>query len=188
MFKIENLSFSYKKDQHLIDDISIMTDKRIIGVIGKNGCGKSTLLKLISKELVPDSGNIFVEGRIYRAIHDLSFYNKFTIDELLNLLGKLDSFNMSNKDNYIEGLHLTKFLHQPLVELSQGTYKKVGILFAFLSGANVILFDEPFESLDGVSANFVVNEIMSSPKMVVIVDHNIELITNVCDFVINMDN
>ena len=63
MLKIENLSFSYNKNNYILKDVSFELPKGKIGIIlGKNGSGKTTLLKNILGILSPLSGNILFDG------------------------------------------------------------------------------------------------------------------------------
>lgn len=186
-FKICNLSFEYFKGQKLIEHFNFESDSRLIGVIGKNGCGKSTLFKLISGELTPDSGFVIKEGRVYRSIYDFHYYNKFTINELLILLRKLQSFDLSNLMNYITGLNIEKFLDEELGNLSQGTYKKVGLLLSFLSVSELLLLDEPFESIDLQTREFIINTIIESNRNIMLIDHDIDVVKRICPTIINFD-
>ena len=59
MIELKNVSFSYSPGNPVLDGISIHFNAgTFYGIFGPNGCGKSTLLKLITGELVPDSGSI----------------------------------------------------------------------------------------------------------------------------------
>ncbi|HFH9929445.1 TPA: ATP-binding cassette domain-containing protein [Streptococcus suis] len=187
MLKINQLSFQYESQQDLLKNIDFYSENRVIGVIGKNGSGKSTLLKLISGELSPDQGSINILGRPYRAIYELSYYKSFTLEELLDLLSELQSFSLEDLSFYLNGLNLINFLSLPLNKLSQGTYKKIGLLFSFLSNADILLLDEPFESLDAHSIKFVTRVIKETERQVILVDHDISLVDELSQDVIDLD-
>lgn len=187
MLKINQLYFQYHKKQELFKDINFYTDSRLIGIVGKNGSGKSTLLKLISGELTPDRGEILVSGSVYRSIYDLDYYKIFTLEELLDLLGELDSFSLERLPFFLDGLNLRNFLAYPLRDLSQGTYKKIGLLFSFLSKSEIILLDEPFESLDPQSTKFVIEVINEFDRQLILVEHHIDLVNQLCQTVIDLD-
>lgn len=68
VFKVENLSFAYGRHQ-VIRELSLTLSKnRITTIIGANGCGKSTLFHLLTKNLQPERGSIFVNGKNIRDI------------------------------------------------------------------------------------------------------------------------
>lgn len=64
MLRVINLSFSYH-DKQIFRDLNLsFSEPEIIAIIGDNGVGKTTLLRLISGELIPDSGRIITKGSI----------------------------------------------------------------------------------------------------------------------------
>ena len=60
---IRNLTFGYKKDRIILDDISLNVEQgEILGILGPNGTGKTTFIKCINKILTPLSGSVTYEG------------------------------------------------------------------------------------------------------------------------------
>lgn len=63
IINIEQLSFSYG-EQNVLTQLNMAIKKgKITTLIGANGCGKSTLLNIITKNLKPYSGSIFINGQ-----------------------------------------------------------------------------------------------------------------------------
>ena len=60
IFTVKNLSFSYGKQQVLNGLGFSLHEGRITTLIGANGCGKSTLFNLMTKNLKPDQGEVFL--------------------------------------------------------------------------------------------------------------------------------
>ena len=61
MVRIEDLTFGYKKNKPVLENVNLNLRKGYIhGLLGKNGIGKTTLLKLIAGLLFPDKGEIKV--------------------------------------------------------------------------------------------------------------------------------
>ena len=60
IFTVKNLSFSYGKQQVLNGLDFSLHEGRITTLIGANGCGKSTLFNLMTKNLKPDQGEVFL--------------------------------------------------------------------------------------------------------------------------------
>ncbi|MGN0354554.1 MAG: ABC transporter ATP-binding protein [Muricoprocola sp.] len=62
VFKIENLSFSYRKNVPVLDNLNLSLDHRATAIIGQNGAGKTTLVRLLKGLLKPVSGSIYFGG------------------------------------------------------------------------------------------------------------------------------
>ena len=59
MVRLENVSFGYKKQKYILQDINLLLmPSRVYGLLGMNGVGKSTLLYLITNLLRPQQGTI----------------------------------------------------------------------------------------------------------------------------------
>ena len=81
MFSINNLSMQFN-GEYLFEDVSFIINKRDrIGLVGKNGAGKTTMLRLITGEMVPESGNIVIpsEGTIGYLPQEMKLLSKKTV-------------------------------------------------------------------------------------------------------------
>ena len=66
----ENLKFRYDAEQpvYALDGVSVQVKRgEFVAVLGANGCGKSTLAKHFNAILLPESGKVYVEGKILRS-------------------------------------------------------------------------------------------------------------------------
>ncbi|MDY2888211.1 MAG: ABC transporter ATP-binding protein [Candidatus Caccosoma sp.] len=177
MLKIENLSFSYNKNNYILKDVSFELPKGKIGIIlGKNGSGKTTLLKNILGILSPLSGNILFDGidlinikRNERAKilsyvpQDLSFGDLSVFDTILT--GRISFFNYFCRyedeqivKRIIQELKLEHLCEKNVNELSGGERQKVAIARALVSSPSLIIFDEPTGSLDIENEYLILNE------------------------------
>mgnify|MGYP002591089052 CR=1 FL=1 len=83
--EVKNLDFSYGKDK-ILNNISLKIKRgKITTVIGANGSGKSTLFNIMTKNLKPQMGTVFLDGEdinkisfkiIYLTIHNFCKYSK----------------------------------------------------------------------------------------------------------------
>ncbi|MBR0140439.1 MAG: ATP-binding cassette domain-containing protein, partial [Firmicutes bacterium] len=81
MIRFENVTKRYD-DIVAIDDVSVdIADGDFVFLVGPSGAGKSTFIKLISKELSPDSGKIYVDGQ------DITRLSRRRIPELRRQMG-----------------------------------------------------------------------------------------------------
>tara|TARA_R100001143_G_C3361305_1_gene136527 strand:+ start:41934 stop:42782 length:849 start_codon:yes stop_codon:yes gene_type:complete len=159
MVTIENLTFAFKKNPPLFNQLNLKLEKgNTYGLFGLNGAGKTTLLNLISGMLFPDSGECLIHEapareRLPKVLSDL-----FILPEQFEL-PKMDALKYIDIqapfypgfDFETISLILTEFqidTGKNLTELSYGQRKKFMIAFALASNASLLLLDEPTNGLD----------------------------------------
>ena len=119
IIKTENLSYQYTGAiSPILNDIIITINQNSkIGLIGKNGCGKTTLIRLLTDELIADSGTIYKKNNLSIAYleQNIEKYNNYTVLEYLISYNK-DLFEskkiINNNSEYSEDLFfkaLTKY-------------------------------------------------------------------------------
>jgi ATPase subunit of ABC transporter with duplicated ATPase domains len=187
MFKLENVSFKYNKSVILFEKVNFICHENKLGLIGANGSGKTTLLKLLAHIIRPDEGKIDVSSSSYLSVYDFTNYGLFTMQDFLDLILRLQSFNEVDLETHLIGLGIKKYLHYEIKTLSQGTKKKLGILCTFLSSRDILLIDEPFESVDESSIAYIEKIITASEKKIIVVEHNKQRLKKMMDAVIEID-
>ena len=159
MINSNKLTFSYKKGNRILSDISFSIEPgQIYGILGDNGVGKTTLIQLMCGLLKPDSGKISY-GDIEMFSHSAKVLeNIFIVTEepmlpaitLKNYIKATAPFypKFSNDDmsRYLEAFEVSEDIH--LKSLSMGQKKKVVLSFALATNVSVLLMDEPTNGLD----------------------------------------
>lgn len=158
-----NISKSYN-DKEIIRDISIEVNKgEIVCLLGVSGVGKTTLFNILSGLLVPDRGNVLLDGMditgkaghiSYMLQKDLLLPYKMVIDNVslpLIIRGKDKKTARAMADKYfgtfgIDG-NQNKYPHQ----LSGGMRQRAALLRTYLFSQEVALLDEPFSALDTIT-------------------------------------
>jgi iron(III) transport system ATP-binding protein len=190
-----SVSHAYQKDQPILEKVSISAEQgEIICIIGKSGCGKSTILKLIAGIETPQNGEIYIDKECVagkknyvppekRAIgivfqEPSLFPHKRVID---NVIISIDS-KISKKEkiqramNMLKNLDMEKYAKFYPHTLSVGQQQKVAIARALVQQAKIMLLDEPFASLDGLSKQKIISQvlpILKSQKItIVLVTHD----------------
>ena len=163
----------------------------VVVMTGSNGVGKSTVLKLISGALTPTEGRVLVggrragfDGRVAHMDRSDSTDWSFPIDVRRFVLlgryvhrGPMRPFRESDHrrvDETLDLLQLTQVKHRQIGELSSGQQQRAVIGRAVAQDADVYLFDEPLNSLDGASARIfsnVVERLKAADRTVIVVTH-----------------
>ncbi len=148
-----------------------------ICIIGANGAGKTTLLKKIAEELL--------------ARTDLrAEYMPQNYEELLNLhvtpaeyLAKTgDCSEHSRIRTYLGALKYTADeMEHPIAELSGGQKAKIFLLKMSMSGANVLILDEPTRNFSPLSGPVIRRMLREFPGAIISVSHDRKYISEVCD-------
>lgn len=170
MLLVQNVSFSYLKDNTLFD-INFSLDKgNILAVIGESGCGKSTLLKLVYGLYDLDEGQIFwkdteVLGPKYNLIPGMDFMKYLAQDfdlmpyitvaeNIGKYLSNIDSEKKWNRvRELLELVEMTDFFNTKAKNLSGGQMQRVAIARVLALEPEVLLLDEPFSHIDNFRKN-----------------------------------
>lgn len=195
MIELMNISKSYG-DSRAISSVDLLCDSGNTTVlIGPSGSGKSTILRTIIGLVVPDSGQVIVEGEMLSRDNLLALRRKmgYVIQEggLFPHLSALG--NISLMSRYIgwneeriskrarELCALTKFPEEALerypLEISGGQRQRVGIMRALMLDPDIVLLDEPLGSLDPLIRSELQSDLRDIfrelGKTVVMVTHDI---------------
>lgn len=159
---IEKLSKSYGP-QKAVDDISFKVNTgEILGFLGPNGAGKTTTMKMITQYVIPDNGNIFIDGnsvyskQVKRSIGYLPEHNPLyedmpVMDYLVfcaHLQGVSKSASMDQARKMVQRCGLDVEKHKRIRELSKGYRQRVGLAQAMIHEPEILILDEPTTGLD----------------------------------------
>lgn len=175
ILEVKNLSFGYKKDFLLFNNLSISLKKgEIKAIVGASGAGKSTLFELILKNLKPLSGTIECASasEVFQDPYS-SFHPSYS---LINQIEDVTS--TQGIESYLKSLNLDSELLLKLPhELSGGQLQRASILRAILMQPDILLLDEPTSALDNVIQLEVMNMLMSSldEMGMLLITHDLEL-------------
>jgi len=168
MIKIENLYFSYN-NKIIFSNLNYeFSNNKIQLITGKNGSGKTTLLKLISKEIIPEKGEILNSENTNFISSTPRLYDNLKVIEQLNFLKK-----QINIKEIIKTYYLDEILNQKIKELSSGQKQYFYLLTKLLIKKDYFFLDEPFTNLDSNSIKTINNLISNTNSIFIINTHNI---------------
>ncbi|WP_229727694.1 ATP-binding cassette domain-containing protein [Mycetocola zhadangensis] len=202
VLSIRDLSRSFG-DTVAVDGIDLeVREGSFYGIVGPNGAGKTTTLSMITGLLRPDSGHITVHGidvwenpdKAKRAIgvlpDRLRLFDRLTGAQLLYYSGVLRGLDGATVRSRVKDLAaafgLEDALNRLVTDYSAGMTKKVALACAMIHSPRLLVLDEPFESVDPVSAANVIEilqKYVAHGGTVVLSSHGMDLIQRVCDHV-----
>jgi NitT/TauT family transport system ATP-binding protein len=203
---LKNLSktFSTRRgDLNALNDISFdVREGEFVCVVGPSGCGKSTLLNLVAGLETPDSGTILLDGgQISRPGPDRvvifqegALFPWMTVSENVEYGLKIQNVSPQERrarvKRYLKLVHLEKFEHSFIHELSGGMRQRVAIARGLILEPRILLMDEPFNALDTQTRDLLVEElraIWSKVKNTILfITHNVREAVYLADRVVLM--
>ena len=198
--QFDGVSFGYEEEPILKDlDLTIPGGK-VTALIGRSGCGKTTITKLLERIYEPDEGRILCGGQVVGEsdVHTWRQGIAYVLQDTPLLSGSIrdnllygihrevrdseiwDAIRQANLDKFIsecpEGLDRQVGLFGS--ELSGGQRQKIAIAGAILSGAKLLILDEPTASLDIAATGEIIRTILSlkGERTIVLVTHDREAV------------
>lgn len=167
--EVKNLSFAYGKNRVLKDISFRIKEGGITTIMGANGCGKTTLFSLMTRNLYPRRGDIFLKGKniqnlglkeFARRVSIVHQYNTSSDDitvERLVSFGRTPHMKMmrgrSEEDERLirwamEVTNVEKYRDREISRLSGGQRQRVWIAMALAQNTKILFLDEPTTYLD----------------------------------------
>ena len=177
ILEVKNGSFSYGQREILRNISFCLEEQKIMTILGPNGVGKTTLLKKIAEELL-NRNDIKAEymPQTYEDLLDLDV----TPVDYLDKTG--DKEERTRIRTYLGSLKYTPDeMEHPIRELSGGQKAKVLLLRMSLSGANVLILDEPTRNFSPLSGPVIRKMLREFPGAVISISHDRKYIEEVCD-------
>jgi len=205
MITISNLGKAYNQSIVLNIDKLVVNKGEIFGLVGNNGAGKTTLLRLILDLIRADKGEVASgdfqvskseNWKDYTSSYlDEAFLLDFlTPEEYFYFIGKEYGFTKNNIDSKLfiyKGLFNNEILGQKkkyIRDFSKGNKQKIGIVSALITEPKVLIYDEPFNSLDP-SSQIILKRILvdynkQTNASIVISSHDLNHITDICSRIV----
>ena len=196
--EIHNLTKVYSENRGLLP-LTLKVEKgELIAVIGHNGAGKSTLLKMLASWLLPDSGQVLVDGinldnrlDVVRKIGFVpetpNLFDFFSVEYNLALFARLFQVPSTRIEEILKEFDLLPFRSDKVQVLSKGLRQRVSIGRSLLADPPLLLFDEPTSGLDFEMTKEIyrlLRDLHASGKTIVFTSHRPEEIKTLATRVI----
>ena len=213
ILRAENLSKTFKlskKQQNLqktkdrvkvaVNNLSFSAyEGEIFGILGPNGAGKTTTLRMLSTLIKPDSGDVVIDGssvtkepsvvreKIGFLTSELKLEDFFTPNYLFDFFSDLyhvpADVRKARKAEMFERFGIDKFAEVKVGNLSTGMKQKVSLVISIVHDPDIIIFDEPTNGLDILTAKVVTDfleDLKERGKTIILSTHIFSLVEKLC--------
>ena len=199
--KQQQIEKSAQKVKVAVDDLSFVANKgEIYGLLGPNGAGKTTTLRMLATLIRPDEGDALLDGisvvqnpdavrsRIGFLTGELKLEDFFTPNYLFDFFADLHGVDpavaAARKAELFSKFGIDRFAEVKVANLSTGMKQKVSLVISVVHDPDVIIFDEPTNGLDVLTAKVVTDfllELCDRGKTVILSTHIFSLVEKLCD-------
>lgn len=169
MIEFHSVSFNYPESPKTLDDVNLYVEKgEFVFLVGTTGSGKSTILKMIYRELVPTSGDIYVNDRditamrrsevplfrrtigvVFQDFRLISYKSVYeNVAYALEVTGASSKFINKRVPEVLEVVGLSDKKDRLPSQLSGGEQQRVSIARAVVNSPVILVADEPTGNLD----------------------------------------
>ncbi|MDP3353771.1 MAG: ATP-binding cassette domain-containing protein [Flavobacteriaceae bacterium] len=190
-----------------LNNVSLKVEKgTIFGLLGPNGAGKTTLIRIINQITLPDTGEIYFDGKKLHP-NDVSqlgylpeergLYKSMKIGEQALYLAQLKGLSkqeaLKHLKFWMEKFEIESWWNKKVEELSKGMAQKLQFIVTILHQPKLLILDEPFSGFDPINANIIKDEILNlrdQGTTIIFSTHRMESVEELCDYIalINKSN
>ena len=199
--KQQQLEKTNQKVKVAVDGLSFTANKgEIFGLLGPNGAGKTTTLRMLATLIRPDEGDAALDGisvvknpdavrsRVGFLTGELKLEDFFTPNYLFDFFSSLHGVDpataAARKAELFGKFGIDRFAEVKVANLSTGMKQKVSLVISVVHDPDVIIFDEPTNGLDVLTAKVVTDfllELRERGKTVILSTHIFSLVEKLCD-------
>lgn len=200
MIEVKDLKKNFGK-LRVLKGVNISFHKgEVVSVIGPNGSGKTTLIKSILGMVIPDSGEILLDGKSitgqwkYRSqigyMPQIGRYpDNMKIGQVFSMMRDLRTDATAPDESVLNSYKLPALFDKTMRTLSGGTRQKVSAALAFLFNPDILVLDEPTAGLDPLASEILKQHILeakSNGKCILITSHIMSEVDELADRIVYM--
>ncbi|WP_339834292.1 ATP-binding cassette domain-containing protein [uncultured Flavobacterium sp.] len=187
-------------DYKALNNVSFtIPEGSIYGLLGPNGAGKTTLIRIINQITMPDSGEVYLDGKKLRPSdiqhigympEERGLYKTMKVGEQCLYLAQLKGLSKEDANKqlkyWFEKLEIEGWWNKKIQELSKGMAQKIQFVVTVLHKPKLLILDEPFSGFDPVNANLIKDEIIELNKQgtsIIFSTHRMESVEEMCDYI-----
>ncbi|MBE9491108.1 MAG: ATP-binding cassette domain-containing protein [Bacteroidetes bacterium] len=183
-----------------LNNITIEVPKgSVFGLLGPNGAGKTTLLRIINQIMMPDAGQVILDGKLLHPddIRHIGYlpeerglYKSMKVGEQCMYLAQLKGLSKTEAKErliyWFKRLQIDGWWNKKVQELSKGMAQKIQFVVTVLHQPKLLIFDEPFSGFDPINANLIKDEILrlrDEGATIIFSTHRMESVEEMCDHI-----
>ncbi|WP_128478035.1 ABC transporter ATP-binding protein [Halorussus pelagicus] len=192
-----------------VDDVSFSVERgSVVGLLGPNGAGKTSTIKSILGVVLPDEGEVEVDGvnvhegggKMYEKVSAVlegarNVYWRLTVQENLSFFSSLQGIDpRDHREEHEELMELLNIDHKAdevVKDLSRGMKQKTALACALVRETPVLFLDEPTLGLDVEASHDLRQElerlVTQENRTVILSSHDMDVMQDLCDRIIIMD-
>ncbi len=192
LLTMEHITKSYT-DRVLLDDVGFsINENEKIGVIGINGMGKSTLLKVAAGIEECDSGKISMGNQVKICyLPQTPVFEEGTTVLKAAVSGNIDELNQwtieADAKSMLNQLGFTDF-DEKVEHMSGGQKKRIALVNALLTSADILVLDEPTNHLDNAMSEWLENYLIQFRGAILMVTHDRYFLDRVVNRIVEIDS
>lgn len=199
--KQQKLKKTKEKFLKAVEDLSFEAHEgEIFGLLGPNGAGKTTTLRMLATLIKADEGDAFIDGASIRTqpelvrskigflTSELRLEDFFTPNYMFDFFAKLHHLDPAvsrlRKKELFGKFGVDEFAEVKIANLSTGMKQKASLVISLVHNPNIIIFDEPTNGLDVLTAKVVtdfLSDLKTQGKTIIVSTHIFSLIEKICD-------
>ena len=199
--KQQKLQKTKKKVITAVDDLSFDAyEGEIFGLLGPNGAGKTTTLRILATLIKADEGDALIDGssiknepdsvrsKIGFLTSELKLEDFFTPNYLFDFFANIHHIDSDTREKRKRELFtkfgVDEFAEVKVANLSTGMKQKASLVISIVHDPNIIIFDEPTNGLDVLTARVVTDfllELKAQGKTIIVSTHIFSLVEKICD-------
>ncbi len=192
IIRFSDVTFGYDEDHLTLEEASFsVRENAKVTVMGQNGAGKSTIFKLLTGELKPREGGVYIkkDATIATALQVIPrdrmgetvqeyFAHAFT-EQIYDLARRIS--------DVLEVVNLTAPLDKKISEFSGGQQARLLLAYALIQKPDILLLDEPTNNLDKAGIEHLTGYLMMYPKTVLVISHDADFLNAFTEGVLHLD-
>ncbi|HBP01448.1 MAG TPA: hypothetical protein DD454_04545, partial [Candidatus Moranbacteria bacterium] len=190
--RFSEVTFEYGREKPILDEASFsLRQGTKITLMGQNGAGKSTIFKLITGELKPEEGSIYVDPKLSVAYAKQVIPREdmeLTVREFFQKCFSEKIYDIDKRiKNVLEVVNLIATPERKMKSFSGGQQARLLLASALIQDPDLLILDEPTNNLDKAGIEHLTAFLMGYDKTCIVISHDADFLNAFTDGVLYLD-